>query len=71
MTIQLKPGRGEYYDNLLDKYSGIGYGYKLDTKEKEECFLEDIQTIIKEDINLPDKITLLDFIIYQVQIEED
>lgn len=71
IQIILPKGRGQYYDELLDKYSGIGNGYQLDTLEKEDKFLEDIKTIIDEEIEFSHKLILLDFIIYQVQIEID
>lgn len=69
MNIVLEHGRGDYYSELLDKYDGEdGRGYKLDTKDKEEDFLDSLSTLLKEDFNIEYKLTLLNFLVYQVSI---
>lgn len=68
-TIKVESGRQDYYNNLLDKYDGPeALGYKLDTKEKEDKFLEEIVTIINEDMEFSGKLRILSFLVYQVQI---
>ncbi|MBL1233322.1 MAG: hypothetical protein COA31_011440 [Flavobacteriales bacterium] len=59
IEIQLENGLGDYYNNLVEKYARD----KLETPEEEKDFLSVLEKLLQEDINLSDKLSLLNVLI--------
>lgn len=59
IEIQLDNGLGDYYNGLVEKYANN----KLDTSEKEKEFIAVLETLLQEDINFSDKLSLLNCLV--------